>query len=39
MGKDGVIVIDAKQTLESGKAVLTEVAKPHQAHYACHSHP
>lgn len=27
VGKDGVIVIDAKQTLESGKAVLTEVAK------------
>lgn len=27
VGKDGVIVIDAKQTAESGKAVLAEVAK------------
>jgi len=27
IGKDGVIVIDAKQTPESGKAVLAEVAK------------
>lgn len=27
VGKDGVIVIDAKQTPESGKAVLTEIAK------------
>ena len=27
VGKDGVIVIDAKQTPESGKAVLAEVAK------------